>query len=103
MYELEDQRVEQALADDASRGVHVMVLLGPRPLRRWAARQPGRLQLSARPRRDRGMGANVALLHQKSIVIDRRMAVIMTLNLTPAYYSSSRDFAVLDRRRGGQR
>jgi cardiolipin synthase len=39
-----------------------------------------------------------ALTHQKSILIDRRVAAIMTLNLTPAYYESSRDFAVLDYR-----
>jgi cardiolipin synthase len=39
-----------------------------------------------------------ALTHQKSLLIDRRVAAIMTLNLTPDYYASSRDFAVLDYR-----
>jgi cardiolipin synthase len=39
-----------------------------------------------------------ALTHQKSILIDQRVAAIMTLNLTPVYYASSRDFVVLDYR-----
>jgi phosphatidylserine/phosphatidylglycerophosphate/cardiolipin synthase-like enzyme len=38
-----------------------------------------------------------ALTHQKTIVVDDKVADIMTLNLTSEYYSTSRDFAVVDR------
>jgi phosphatidylserine/phosphatidylglycerophosphate/cardiolipin synthase-like enzyme len=99
MYELEDQRVEQALAVAASRGVHVMVLLDHGY---YGAGRPGNQAAYNYLRAHNVIVAwaptYFALMHQKSIVIDRRTAVIMTLNLTPAYYSSSRDFAVLDHR-----
>jgi cardiolipin synthase len=97
MYELTDERVEQALAADAARGVHVAVLLDDGqygagcPLNDAAYRY-----LAAHSVRVAWAPGYFALTHQKSIVIDRRMAAIMTLNLTPAYYESSRDFAVLD-------
>ena len=38
----------------------------------------------------------VLITHQKSFVIDGKKAVIMTGNLTSRYYSTSRDFAVVD-------
>ncbi|HEY9127192.1 MAG TPA: phospholipase D-like domain-containing protein, partial [Acidobacteriaceae bacterium] len=33
--------------------------------------------------------------HQKTITVDKTTAAILTLNLTPNYYSTSRDFAVI--------
>jgi phosphatidylserine/phosphatidylglycerophosphate/cardiolipin synthase-like enzyme len=33
--------------------------------------------------------------HQKTITVDQATSAIMTLNLTPTYYATSRDFAVL--------
>jgi len=39
----------------------------------------------------------VAITHEKSFVIDGSVAVILTGNLTSRYYSTSRDFAVVDR------
>jgi phosphatidylserine/phosphatidylglycerophosphate/cardiolipin synthase-like enzyme len=33
--------------------------------------------------------------HQKTITVDQTTSAIMTLNLTPNYYSTSRDFAVI--------
>ncbi len=38
-----------------------------------------------------------AFTHQKSIVIDGSQAIIMTFNFTPQYYSTSRDFGVVDK------
>ncbi|MGH2902813.1 MAG: phospholipase D-like domain-containing protein [Solirubrobacteraceae bacterium] len=99
VYELEDRRVEQALADAAARGVRVMVLLDDG---RYGAGRPSNLPaysyLSAHHVIVSWAPTDFALLHEKAIVIDRRVAAIMTMNLTPGYYSSSRDFAVLDRR-----
>ncbi len=99
MYELTDELIEQALAAAAARGVHVEVLLdhgqygAGRPLNDAAYRY-----LAAHGVLVAWAPAYFALTHQKSLLIDRRVAAIMTLNLTPAYYSSSRDFAVLDYR-----
>ena len=99
IYELSDRRVERALTAAAGRGVDVAVLLdhgrfgSGRALNDDAYRY-----LATHGIRVAWAPAYFALTHQKSIVIDRRVAAIMTLNLTPAYYSSSRDFAVLDYR-----
>jgi len=99
MYELTDPLVEQALAAAAARGVRVAVLLddGPhgagRPLNDAAYRY-----LAAHGVSVAWAPSYFALTHQKSLLIDRRVAAIMTLNLTPLYYASSRDFAVLDYR-----
>src|SRR6185369_5268173 len=40
--------------------------------------------------------AYFALTHQKTLAIDSNDALIMTFNLTPRYYPTSRDFAVDD-------
>jgi cardiolipin synthase A/B len=99
MYELTDQRVEQALAAAAARSVRVMVLLdhgqygAGRPLNDAAYRY-----LATHSATVAWAPGYFALTHQKSILIDRRVAAIMTLNLTPVDYQSSRDFAVLDYR-----
>jgi cardiolipin synthase A/B len=99
MYELTDQLVEQALAAAAARGVRVEVLLDDgqygagQPLNDAAYRYLSTHNVSVA-----WAPAYLALTHQKSLLIDRRVAAIMTLNLTPVYYRSSRDFAVLDYR-----
>jgi phosphatidylserine/phosphatidylglycerophosphate/cardiolipin synthase-like enzyme len=99
MYELTDERIEQALAAAAANGVRVEVLLDDgqygagRPLNDAAYRY-----LAAHGVSVAWTPPYFALTHQKSLLIDRRVAAIMTLNLTPVYYASSRDFTVLDYR-----
>jgi phosphatidylserine/phosphatidylglycerophosphate/cardiolipin synthase-like enzyme len=99
MYELTDERVDQALVAAASRGVRVEVLLDDGQYSAGRALNDGAYDYLAA----HGVGVAwapgyFALTHQKSILIDRRVAAIMTLNLTPVDYASSRDFAVLDYR-----
>jgi cardiolipin synthase len=99
MYELTDERVEQALVAAASRGVHVEVLLDHGQYGAGRALNDGAYDyLAAHGVAVAWAPGYFALTHQKSILIDRRVAAIMTLNLTPVYYASSRDFAVLDYR-----
>jgi cardiolipin synthase len=99
MYELTDQRIEQALAAAAARGVQVSVLLDDGKYGAGhSLNDPAYRYLATH-----GVGVAwapryFALTHQKSILIDRRVAAIMTLNLTPVHYESSRDYAVLDYR-----
>jgi cardiolipin synthase len=99
MYELNDSQVERALATAAARGVHVAVLLdhGLYGAGR-ALNDPAYRYLAAHGVSVSWAPAYFALTHQKTILIDGRVAAIMTLNLTPADYASSRDFAVLDHR-----
>jgi cardiolipin synthase len=99
IYELNDSQVERALAAAAARGVHVAVLLdhGLYGAGR-ALNDPAYRYLSAHGVSVSWAPAYFALTHQKTILIDGRVAAIMTLNLTPADYAGSRDFAVLDYR-----
>ena len=97
MYQLEDQQVESALATDASHGITVRVLLnkgyyGEQSTDNEAAYnylQGHGVQVKWTP-------SYFALTHQKTLIIDNKTADIMTLNFTPQYYSTSRDFSVTD-------
>ena len=95
MYEFRDSDAEKALIADAGRGVVIRVLLdkqyhgGPYNL-------PTFEDLAKHGIEVQWASTKVAITHQKSFVIDDRKAVIMTGNLTSSYYSTSRDFAVVD-------
>lgn len=95
MYELADPVAEADLAEDARRGVRVRVVLDQRLAKAYntAAFQ----YLRARGVQVHWAPASYDVTHQKTIVVDASVAVIMTLNLTREYYSTSRDFAVVDR------
>jgi phosphatidylserine/phosphatidylglycerophosphate/cardiolipin synthase-like enzyme len=95
MYELADRTAEADLAADAARGVRVRVMLD-RNLAR-AVNTPAYDYL-----RDHGVAVHWApaaydVTHQKTVTVDGRVSAVMTLNLTSQYYSTSRDFAVIDR------
>jgi cardiolipin synthase A/B len=100
MYENEDTNIDAALAAAHRRGVHVRVLLG-----NGYFGQPGTLPMSDnQPAYDYFKANKVpvrwsppyfALTHQKTLVVDGR-AYILTLNFTPQYYATSRDFGVVD-------
>jgi cardiolipin synthase len=94
MYELVDTTAEQILVQLAANGVAVRVILDQNL--ESSNNQAAYNYLSQN-------GVNVvwanpayAATHQKSIVVDGQSAAVMTLNLTSRYYSTSRDFAVID-------
>ena len=93
MYELTDSNAEQALAAAAGRGVTVEVLLD-RNLEQ-SANQAALQYLSAH-----GVavhwGPSGTTVHQKTLCIDQAVCYVMTGNLTPEYYSDTRDFTVVD-------
>lgn len=95
MYELHDPAVERILASDARRGVRVRVLLDRDYIGIYNV--PAFSYLRAHGVAVRWASSRVAITHEKSFVIDRTVAVIMTGNFTRQYYSTSRDFAVVDR------
>jgi cardiolipin synthase len=94
MYELADPIAEQLLGHAAASAVAVRVILD-RNLERhnnqaaYDYLQQNGVQVVWASKR-------YAETHQKSIVVDSAVAAIMTLNLTSRYYSTTRDFAVLD-------
>jgi cardiolipin synthase len=96
MYEDSDAQLDAALAADERRGVVVRVLLDGGY---YGAGSPANLAAYAYLRAHdvavRWTPKYFALTHQKTLVVDGR-AYILTFNLTPDYYASSRDFAVVD-------
>ena len=97
MYEFADSSAERDLATAARRGVSVHVILD----RRERSRNTGAYDyLRAHRVAVTWSSSSFEYTHQKTVVIDQSVAVIMTANLTSQYYSTSRDFLVTDRNRG---
>jgi phosphatidylserine/phosphatidylglycerophosphate/cardiolipin synthase-like enzyme len=94
MYELSDSTAEQILIGDHKRGVRVRVLLD-HDYSGGSVNQSAYANLSA-------AGVPVAwtndseIFHQKTITVDGDKSAIMTGNLTPQYYATTRDFVVMD-------
>ena len=94
MYELSDPTAEQILIADHQKGVRVRVLLD-RDESGGSVNQAAYSTLSA-------AGVAVAwandseIFHQKTITVDGSESAIMTGNLTPQYYATTRDFVVMD-------
>lgn len=97
MYDFTDTAIEQALADASSRGIAVRVLLDHgyygQPDKKndaaYAYFQKMHVPVQWTP-------SYFALTHQKTAVIDKTTAYIMTFNLTPKYYATGRDFGITD-------
>jgi cardiolipin synthase len=97
MYELVDTDASLALELAAGRGVNVRVLLDVN--REKAANQAAFTELTDMRVRVAWADPRYAATHQKTLVVDDSVAAVMTLNMTSRYYSSTRDFAVVDRNR----
>jgi cardiolipin synthase len=93
MYELNDTTAEADLAADAKRGVDVRVVLDQHLEK--TRNQAAYSYLTAH-------GVHVAwapksiTYHQKTLTIDGKTSVVMTLNLVSSDYAGTRDFAVID-------
>ncbi len=94
IYELEDDQADTILAADAARGVRVRVLLNDHYVGRY--NQPAFAYLRSHGVAVRWAPSRFDLTHEKAIVVDGQRAAIMTMNLTARYYSSTRDFVLLD-------
>jgi cardiolipin synthase len=91
MYELSDPHAVDILEADARRGVTVRVLLDSDYERSY--NQPAFTSLSSDGVQVRWAPTGT-IFHQKTVTVDDRTSAVMTLNLTSAYYPTSRDFAV---------
>jgi phosphatidylserine/phosphatidylglycerophosphate/cardiolipin synthase-like enzyme len=93
MYELIDQTAESDLAADAKRGVDVRVILD-------AHLEKSRNTATYDYLKAHGVHVTWApsgtTYHQKTLTVDGKTSVIMTLNMVSADYSGTRDFAIFD-------
>jgi len=94
MYELTDSTAESDLASAAGRGVTVKVILDVN--REKSNNQSAFTYLQSHGVQVVWAPTTYAATHQKTITVDGTTAAIMSGNLTSQYYSTSRDFAVLD-------
>ncbi len=98
MYELSDTTFEQDLAAAASRGVTVRVILDQNNEK--SANTAAYNYLTSNGVSVHWANPTYAVTHQKTITIDGAYSdaqtAIMTLNLTPQYYSTTRDFALIE-------
>ena len=94
MYELTDMQAEQLLAQAAGAGVAVRVILDQNLEMR--NNTPAYNYLSAHGVQVHWANPKYSATHQKTITVDGSVSAIMTLNLTAQYYSTDRDFAVID-------
>lgn len=93
MYEFSDTTAEHDLAAAAKRGVTVKVVLDQQ--------EKSHNSVAFDYLKSRGVkvvwsSIRFEYTHQKTMLVDGSTAVIMTANLTSEYYSSTRDFLVMD-------
>jgi cardiolipin synthase len=99
IYELSDPDIEDALSAASKRGVTVRVLLNQGYYgvpSKSNTNQDAYDYLQSHGVEVHWTPSSFALTHQKSLSIDGKTALIMTFNLDPQYYATSRDFGVLD-------
>ena len=95
MYEFSDTKAEHDLAAAARRGVTVKVVLDQREKSHNSATFD---YLKSHGVKVVWSATRFEYTHQKTLLVDGSTAVIMTANLTSEYYSSTRDFLVMDTR-----
>ena len=99
MYELADTAAEADLVADAAHGTDVRVVLDRN--REQEANTPAYDFLSTHGVKVHWAPTSYQATHEKAVVVDAgypdQTALIMTLNLTSRYYTTTRDFAVVDR------
>jgi cardiolipin synthase len=94
MYEFTDTQAEQLLAQAASTGVTVRVILDQNLEKN--SNTPAYNYLSSHGVQVHWANPKYSATHQKTITIDASTSAIMSLNLTSQYYSTSRDFALIE-------
>jgi cardiolipin synthase len=98
MYEFKDKEIADALIGASKRGVAVRVLINQGYQGKVEKiNEPAYAYLSSQ-----GVPVHWApnyfnLTHQKTLIVDKNKAFIMTFNFTPQYYETSRDFGILDK------
>lgn len=93
MFEFADTTAEHDLAAAAKRGVAVRVILDRRET---SVNSAAKDYLSSHGVKVVWSSSDYTYTHQKTLVFDHSTAAVQSANLTSRYYSTSRDFLVLD-------
>ena len=95
MYLLLDDDVVDALIAAKRRGVDVRVMVEPEP-QGGGGSQDDVAKLKAAGVQTRDSAPGFRFTHQKTLVIDERTALIMTLNLTRSSFTRNREYGIID-------
>lgn len=96
MYLLSDRDVMDALKSARGRGVDVRVLLEAQPTGNVTVNQQTMKDLQAANISVKTSNPAFRFTHQKSIVVDERLAFITTANLTRASFTTNREYGIID-------
>jgi len=96
MYELKDTTAEDDLAADAKRGVDVRVILDSHLEK---SRNTATYDFLSSHHVHVTWADSGTTYHQKTLTVDGKTSVIMTLNMVSEDYAGTRDFAVIDTNR----
>ncbi len=96
IYQLKDKAIGDALIEAQKRGVRVRVLLNAGYYgKQEKVNMPAYEYLKSHSIEVHFTPSYFALTHQKTIIIDREKAFIMTFNLVPKYYPTGREFGII--------
>ncbi len=95
VYNFTDSELVAALGRATARGVRVRVLLERHPYLGSGEPVEDRAALEAAGATVRWAPARFTFLHEKAAVFDESVALIGTMNFTPAAFSGNREFALL--------
>ena len=96
MYLLNDREIIDALKAARGRGVDVRVMLEPQPLGGGAGNRSAMNELQAANVAVKPSNPAYKLTHAKMIVVDDRVALIMTCNQTRASFTNNREFGIIN-------
>jgi len=96
VYQLRDANIAKLLVDAHQRGVNVRVILEQLNFIGENLNQETYDFLQSSGVKVKWSAEHFALTHQKTIIVDGKLAVIMTFNLTDKYYVTSRDFGIIN-------
>lgn len=96
VYLLIDNDIVDELIQAHRRGVTVRVLVEPTPYGGGAASRDDVAKLRAAGIQVRDGNPTFRYTHQKTLIIDETVALIMTLNLTPSSFTRNREHGVID-------
>jgi cardiolipin synthase A/B len=97
IYTISDSRIINALISAQKKGVNVRTLYNDHFFSGSgkATNQKTMDILTKAGIKTKKSSSDFTLTHQKSFVLDNSKAIIMTFNLEPSYFSTSRDFAII--------
>ena len=95
MYLITEREVIAALKEAVARGVSVRVMLEEDPYGAYS-NEAVFADLQAAGVRVRWDNPTFRLTHEKSVVVDERLALIMTLNQTHSAFTSHREYGIID-------